>query len=212
MNSPLLSQFQWPCSSSRKVKLRGWGRKLLKHAQTHIHTNTHTQSCIANCYLSTHVVGLAAAVHCHRNQHRHPAGGSGEGGDLRSPRIHAGQSLLHLQQLVAGQHDPEGKPTPHRHFQLPQPPWMLFCIIGRSCHKYHFCRNKGFVAASILLSQQKWYLWQLPPVIVLMVFAELGYWEGAEGVHGAGMFLSCCRVRSWRSMWVRNMYPGCHST
>ena len=43
-----------------------------------------------------------------------------------------------------------------------------------------------------------------------MVFAVLSYW--GVGVRGAGMFLSCCRARSWRSTWVRSMYPGCHST
>ena len=53
-------------------------------------------------------------------------------------------------------------------------------VTGRSCHKYHFCHDKSFVTASIfchdkrhffvvtntkVLSWQKWYLWQLPPMI-----------------------------------------------
>ena len=33
-------------------------------------------------------------------------------------------------------------------------PWLLF-IIGRSCLKYHFCRNKSFVTTNICLSLQK---------------------------------------------------------
>ena len=53
----------------------------------------------------------------------------------------------------------------------------LKSIIGGSCHKYHFCRNKiifvaagkkkkirRFVATNTCLSRQKWYLWQLPPM------------------------------------------------
>ena len=79
----------------------------------------------------------------------------------------------------------------------------ILCIIGRSCHKYHFCHDKSFVATkhvvcrdkSMLaatkrlclsrqilkyfkickhkkssrrvLSQQKLYLWHLPPVITM---------------------------------------------
>ena len=34
-------------------------------------------------------------------------------------------------------------------------------ITGSSCHKYHFCHDTSF------LSWQKWYLWQLPPVILV---------------------------------------------
>ena len=78
-------------------------------------------------------------------------------------------------------------------------PWIAFYyeqqgpIIGGSCHKYHFCRdkqvfvktkhifcrNKSFVATIICLSRQAYsccdkrrvlsrqnlYLWQLPPLI-----------------------------------------------
>ena len=59
-------------------------------------------------------------------------------------------------------------------------------IIGRSCHKYNFCHDKHvfvaskrvslpwqkfchdkimFVVTKLCLSQQKWYLWQLLPMI-----------------------------------------------
>ena len=54
----------------------------------------------------------------------------------------------------------------------------LTTITGGSCHKYNFCYDKYFVATSILLlhqkmcfvatnllSWQKLYLWQLPPMI-----------------------------------------------
>ena len=54
----------------------------------------------------------------------------------------------------------------------------LTTITGGSCHKYNFCCDKYFVATSILLlhqkmcfvatnllSWQKLYLWQLPPMI-----------------------------------------------
>ena len=59
---------------------------------------------------------------------------------------------------------------------------LLWSIIGGSCHKYNFCHDKRFVAtkhifwcnksmlvATKYLSQQKLYLWQLPPVIVVKV-------------------------------------------
>ena len=46
-------------------------------------------------------------------------------------------------------------------------------IIGESCHKYHFCRDKrvfvrqktSFVTTKICMSRQKLYFWQLPPMI-----------------------------------------------
>ena len=62
-------------------------------------------------------------------------------------------------------------------------------IIGESGHKYHFCRDKHvFVATNVILSRQKfrrdfvdkrrvlsrqkWYLWQLPPMIHMSPFSE----------------------------------------
>ena len=84
-------------------------------------------------------------------------------------------------------------------------------IIGGSCHKYHFCRDKsvffarstylclsrqnyrkimfvatnirrdkGFVATSILLSRQKLYLWQLPPMILLKVSSHQTRCDGDD--------------------------------
>ena len=36
--------------------------------------------------------------------------------------------------------------------------FILQIIIGWSCHKYHFCRNKSFVASNTCLSQRKFCL------------------------------------------------------
>ena len=58
---------------------------------------------------------------------------------------------------------------------------VYLSVIGWSCHKYHscrykhvlvatkhvFCHDKSMLVASILLSRQKRYLWQIPPMIHL---------------------------------------------
>ena len=44
-----------------------------------------------------------------------------------------------------------------------------FVTTNTCCHKYHFCRDKHVFVATKLLSRQKWYLWQLPPVILHVV-------------------------------------------
>ena len=57
--------------------------------------------------------------------------------------------------------------------------WYLFTITGGSCHKYHFCRDKHFVATNTCLSWQntsfvttKLLLWRLPPMIVYRSVAQ----------------------------------------
>ena len=86
---------------------------------------------------------------------------------------------------------------PHAHNT--QALFWQFCIIGGSCHKCHFvvtkvlswqrqkmcfCRNKHMFVATKPLLWQKWYLWQLPPKIVLWYLmvcvcmcVERDYWE-----------------------------------
>ena len=60
--------------------------------------------------------------------------------------------------------------------------FLYLDIIGGSCHKHRFCRDKSFdknrFVATKLLWQQKWYLRQLLPMIVCTLLQRLeGWWR-----------------------------------
>ena len=66
---------------------------------------------------------------------------------------------------------------------------LQFFIIGGNCHKYHFCRDKGFVAASILLylrrvlSQQTRVCRDKPFVAIKMILVAAPANDNIYAVH-----------------------------
>ena len=55
-------------------------------------------------------------------------------------------------------------------------------IIGGSCHKYHFCRDKGTLVATKLLSRH----WRELPQVKILACGYLNHKSWAEGPGGGG--------------------------
>ena len=96
--------------------------------------------------------------------------------------------------------------TPSAPSHKPSTAKTIRTITGGSRRKYHFCRDKSMLAATKPLLRQKWYLWQLLPMIQDNIH---GGWGSRKCLWGVGLpsgscwpATSCWRWRRLCPAWI----------